>query len=52
MFKSMNIYKCDVCGTISKPKTIFIHMNEIIEELPDNWNKKVISPSARMVLIN
>ena len=40
MFKSMNIYQCDVCGTISKPKIIFTHMNEIIEELPDNWKQE------------
>lgn len=40
MFKSMNIYECDVCGAISKPKIIFTHINEIIEELPDNWKQK------------
>jgi hypothetical protein len=36
----MNIYECDICGAISKPKIIFTHMNEIIEELPDNWKQK------------
>lgn len=40
MFKSMNIYECDICGAISKPKIIFTHINEIIEELPDNWKQK------------
>ena len=40
MFKSMNIYECDICGAISKPKIVFTHMNEIIEELPDNWEQR------------
>ena len=36
----MNIYECDICGAISKPKIIFTHMNEILEELPDNWERR------------
>ena len=58
---SMNIYECDICGAISKPKIIFTHMNEILEELPDNWErshctadfdkKKVIYIKAKRVKI-